>query len=493
VFILNICVHLCFIVFSQEVEMVVGDVTTAIGTLIVGAGPGGYVAAIRASQLGQNVTLVDNGQIGGTCLNSGCIPLKALVSAAERYHEARPAQLKNIGVDASEPSLNFSQMQSWKDTVVLRLNGGVAKLLQGHKVEVVHGKAWFLSPTEMRVEGEYGALRYSFDNCILAVGAEATPLKDLPYDGKKVLTPSQALALTTRPEKITIAGDDYIALELATIFARLGTAVTLLVPEERPLPDFEAAAVRLVQAGFRKLNIKLVTKAKPLGINGDKLLFSNNKVENKADLPVVASNGVKARTVGLNLPAVQLEVGENGELPVNSAMQTAQPHIFGAGDCTGGTPLANIAIKQAKVAAEALSGKRVQYAPQALPVVVHTSPEIAMVGLTAEAATQAGYKVKSGRFALAANGRALTLDQESGTAIVVAEADTGIILGVTVVAPRAGDIIGEATLAIEMGATLTDIAEILHPHPGIAEILLEASESALGQVIHQLELGSRKS
>jgi dihydrolipoamide dehydrogenase len=471
--------------------MVVGDVTTAINTLVVGAGPGGYVSAIRASQLGMKVTLVDSGQIGGTCLNSGCIPLKALVSASERYYETRPAQLKNIGVEVSEPTLNFTQMQSWKDTVVLRLNGGVAKLLQGYKVEVVNGKAWFLSPTEMRVEGEYGSLRYSFDNCILAVGAEASPVKNLPYDGKKVLTPQQALALTTLPEKLSIAGDDYIALELATIFARLGTTVTLLVPEDRPLPEFEATAVRLVQANFRKLNIKLLTKSKPLGIEGDKLKITNNGVESKVDLPVVVSNGVKARAGSLNLTAAELQLGDKGEIPVNRAMQTSQSHIFAAGDCTGGTPMANVAIKQAKVAAEALSGRRVAYAPQAFPLVVHTTPEIAMVGMTTETATQAGYTVKSGRFALAANGRALTLDQESGTAMVVAEEESGVVLGVTIVAPRAGDIIGEATLAIEMGATLTDIAEILHPHPSLSEMLLEASESALGQVIHQLELNKK--
>lgn len=449
--------------------MVVGDVTTAVDTLVLGAGPGGYVAAIRAAQLGQKVTLVDQGSPGGTCLLRGCIPLKALLTATERYQQTRQEELASMGIVAASVSFDWSKMQAWKQSVVERLSEGVRRLLAGNHVEYVQGTGWFINEQEMRVEGEYGSHRFKFEHCVLAVGADATSLPGIAFDGKSVLTPEQALMLTELPATLSIVGNDYIALELATLFARLGVQVKLFSLDEQVLAGVDAAALRLVQAGLRKLGIQLTPKATVASIS---------------DRPLVVSQGVCPHTAGLHLDAAGVALAANGGIAVNSMQQSNIPHIFAVGDCTGERALASRAIKQGKVAAEVLAGQRVQFAPLVTPMVVHTTPEVATAGYSAEEATRAGYTVVTGRFPLAANGRALTLGADNGVALIVANADDGVLLGATLVGPRAGDVIGQVTLAIEMGATLTDLAEVLYAHPGLGEMLLEGAESALGKAIH---------
>lgn len=453
--------------------MVVGDVTTAVDVLVLGAGPGGYTAAIRAAQLGHHVTLVEADTPGGTCLNRGCIPLKALLSSSERYAETWQEETKAMGI-TDGCTLNWPAMQNWKQGVVNRLAEGVHKLISGNAIEYVHGKGWFINAQEVRVECEYGSHHFKFDHCIIATGAEAAPLADLPYDGKQVLTPEQALALPARPETLSIYGDDYIALELATVFARLDVEVKFYSPGEQILAGADPAALRLVQAGLRKLGIAIATKT-PV-----------EKLATITDHPLIISNGVCPRTADLHASDADLELTANGGIAVNSMQQSSVPNIYAVGDCTGGQALASIAIKQGKVAAEVLSGQRVQFAPLVIPRVVHTTPELATVGYTAQEATQAGYNVVTGRFPLAASGRALTLAAENGAALIVADADNGLLLGATLVGPRAGDLIGQLTLAIEMGATLTDLSEILYPHPSLSEIVLEGSENAQGRAIHIL-------
>lgn len=451
--------------------MVVGDVTTAVDVLVLGAGPGGYVAAIRAAQLGRHVTLIDQGLPGGTCLHQGCIPLKALLSASERYQQTRSQDLTAMGIHTEAVSFDWPTMQAWKQGVVDRLADGVRRLVAGNRVDYVHGTGWFMNTQEVRVEGEHGSLRYKFDHCIVATGAGAAPLSGMPYDGKQVLTPEQALLLPELPEALSIVGDDYIALELATLFARLGVKVKLHSPGERLLHSVDPAALRLVQAGLRKLGVQIITK---------------ETIDSISDRPVIISQGVCPRTSGLRLDATGIEVTVNGGIQVNTMQQSNVPHIYAVGDCTGGRALAGIAIKQAKVAAEVLSGKRVQFAPVVTPLVVHTTPELATAGYSAEEATHAGYNIVTGRFPLAANGRALTLGTDNGVAMLVANSEDGTLLGATLVGPRAGDLIGQTALAIEMGATLTDLSEILYAHPGLSESLLEAAEGASDSAIHVL-------
>lgn len=448
--------------------MVVGDVTTAVDVLVLGTGPGGYVAAIRAAQLGRKVTLVDASTPGGTCLNLGCIPLKALLSASERYAQARGDDLATMGIASEHVTFDWNKMQAWKQSVVQRLSEGVRRLLAGNGVECVRGTGWFINEQEVRVEGEHGSLRFKFDACVIATGAEARPLEGLSYDGKTVLTPEQALALPELPEALSIAGDDYIALELAALFARLGVKVKLYAPGPQILAGGDPAALRLVQAGMRKQGIAVSTKTSAPAIS---------------ERPLVISNGVTPRVAGLHLDAANIQLNSNGGIQVDNQQRTSQPHIFAVGDCTGGPALASRAIKQGKVAAEVIAGQRVQFAPQVTPLVVHTTPELAMVGYTADEAGREGYQVVSGRFPLAANGRALTLGTDNGAAQLIASED-GTLLGATLVGPRAGDLIGQLALALEMGASLTDVSEILYAHPGLGEIVLEAAENALGKAVH---------
>lgn len=454
--------------------MVVGDVTTAVDVLVVGAGPGGYVAAIRAAQLGHHVTLIDQAALGGTCLHRGCIPLKALLSSTERYQQTRQEELASMGISAQSVTFNWAEMQAWKQSAVDRLAEGVRRLITGNHIDYVQGTGWFINDRELRVEGEHGSLRFKFEHCIIATGADAAPLDGFPFDGKHALTPEQALMLPALPETLAIFGDDYIALELASLFARLNVRVNLHTPGEQLLPGIDPAAVRLVQAGLRKLGVQVETKA---------------AIANIAERPLVISRGVQPRTAGLHLDAVAVTLTENGGILVNTMQQSSIPHIYAIGDCTGGRALASIAMKQGKVAAETLAGQRVQFAPLVTPLVVHTTPELATVGYSATQATEAGYTITTGRFPLAANGRALTLGADNGVAMLTASASDGVLLGATIVGPRAGDLIGQATLAIEMGATLTDLSEILYAHPGLSETMLESAENALGRAIHIVAKG----
>src|SRR5437016_9348176 len=272
--------------------MVVGDVTTAVDVLVLGAGPGGYVAAIRAAQLGRHVTLIDHGLPGGTCLHQGCIPLKALLSASERYQQTRSEELTSMGSYVEAVSFDWASMQAWKQGVVDRLAAGVRRLIAGNRVEYVHGTGWFINAQEVRVEGEHGSLRFKFEHCIIATGADAAPLSGLSFDGKQVLTPEQALMLPEIPEALSIVGDDYIALELATLFVRLGVKVKLFSPGEQLLAGVDPAALRLVQAGLRKLGVQITTKSTLSDVN---------------DRPVVVSQGVCPHTADLHLDALGVE------------------------------------------------------------------------------------------------------------------------------------------------------------------------------------------
>ncbi|HEX7735194.1 MAG TPA: FAD-dependent oxidoreductase [Ktedonobacteraceae bacterium] len=445
--------------------MVVGDVTTAVDVLILGAGPGGYVAAIRAAQLGRKVTLIDAGAPGGTCLNAGCIPLKALLSASERYAQARGDDLAAMGISNERVTFDWSKMQAWKQSVVQRLSEGVRRLLAGNGVECVHGTGWFINDQEVRVEGEHGSLRYKFDACIIATGAAPAPVEALAFNGTTVLTPEQALALPDLPETLNISGDNYIALELATLFARLGVKIKLHAPGAQLLPGVDPAALRLVQAGMRKQGISVSTN------------MAAEKIEER---PLVVARPATPRVSGLRLDAAGVQLHVDGGILVDNQQRTSQPRIFAVGDCTGGSSqLASWAIKQGKVAAEVIAGQRVQFAPLVTPLVVHTTPEIAIASLPAVE----GEPGISGRFPLAANGRALTLGSDSGLTLLSASPD-GTLLHATLVGPRAGDLIGQLALALEMGATLTDLSEMLYAHPGLSETIQEAADQTHGRAIH---------
>ncbi len=451
--------------------MVVGDIVTTVDVIILGAGPGGYVAAIRAAQLGKEVVLIDPGLPGGTCLHHGCIPAKALLTAAGTFWQI--PELSKMGISVDKPTVNLKKMQQWKNRLVKRLSGGITTLLDHNKVAFVQGRGWFLSENEVRIEAEYGTKRYMFEHAIIAVGAAPTPLPELDFGGARVLTPDQALHLANLPANLAIIGSNYIAAELATLFVKLGSQVRLLIPPEQKLLDsFGQSAARYVQSRIKKLGVNIksnVTDLPAAAAEADTVIFSV---------------GQTPRPDELRLEQVGLLPDEQGFIPVNDQMQSGNPAIYAVGDVTGGPMQAHVAIKQGKVAAEGLAGLPTQYTPQAIPRVVWTDPQIATVGLFGAEAKEIGYKVVTGRFPLAASGRALTLNAAEGFVQTVAERDTEVLLGVTIVGRHAETLIGEAALALEMGATLTDLAETLHPHPGLGETLQESAEAALGIAVH---------
>ena len=450
--------------------MVVGDMATGVDVVVLGAGPAGYVSAIRAAQLGKEVVIVEANNVGGVCLNAGCIPSKALLTAADRVWKARTAA--EMGITA-EVTVDLPQMQQWAQSVVDRLVKGVRQLLVGNGVEIVHGSGWFLDDHEVRIEGEYGAKRYAFEQCIIATGGTPAPHPDLPFDGRRVLTPQAAYRLTELPARVAVVGTDYIAVEVATFFGKLGVPVQLLLPDEKfPLPEFDISVRRHLKSYLKKIGIIIEPNV-------------TDPAAAVADEPlVVVSNGIVPNTADLRLDAVNLSPDENGFIPVNARMQTVNPMIFAVGDVTDAAGMADRAMKQGRVAAAVIAGQAAEYAPQAVPKVVWTEPEIAAVGLTAAEAESAGYAVQTGHFPLAANGRALMLNGGTGFVSVVAEKESDVLLGATIVAPRAAELISEMTLALEMGATLTDVAETLHLHPGLGEPLMESAEDALGTVVH---------
>lgn len=453
--------------------MVVGDVPTEADVVVVGGGPGGYVAAIRAAQLGMQVVLIDPGPPGGACLHYTCIPTKALLSATEQA--ARLPRLAEMGIQINGSCVDWGQMLAWKEAIVDRLAKGVRQLLDGHKVEIVEGRGWFLAERELRVETAEHSLRYTFERCILAVGAEPMPLAGLPFDHERVLSAGEALRRRELPPSLAVVGSSYVAAEVATVFARLGVPVRLLLPAgTRLLGEFDPLAGRVVATQLKKMGVKVEREvADPAAAVGDAA-------------QVVVAVGLAPRTADLRLNLPRIDTDELGFIRVDPRMRTSNERVYAVGDVNGLTTLATAAIKQAKIAAEDLAGLPVAYAPQAIPRVAWTDPPVASVGLTSAEAEAAGYTISAGRFPLAASGRALTLNAADGVALVVADKGSGVLLGATLVGAQAGDLIGEMTLALEMGATLTDIAETLHAHPGLGEALQEASEAALGAAVHLL-------
>ena len=434
--------------------MVVGDLATNVDVLVLGAGPGGYLAALRAAQLGQEVVLVDPAPPGGGWCSGG-IPADALLGAASQFwqmaHGAQP------GITVTKPAFDWSQLQTWKNNQVEKVAAEIKHQLDQHQVEVVSGRGWFLAENEARVESEYEAKRYLFDHALIAVGCDAAPWPSLSFEKKRVLTPTQALALTELPATLTIIGADYLAAELATLFVKLGVAVQVWLPAgQRLLPEFDAAAGEVVQARLREMEVKIAD-------------LTGTLREDLSGL-VVVSAGLTPRTINLGLDKAKVTTNPNGFIQVNDRQQTSNPAIYAAGDVTGGPFLAHVAGKQGKVAAENIAGKLAQFAPQAIPRVARTDPEVATVGLTVAEAENIGYHLSRFTFHVSPSTRFVE---------VVAEQESEVLLGVTVVGPQAGILIGEAALALEMGATLTDLAETLHPGPGLGEGLTRAAEAAL--------------
>lgn len=455
--------------------MVIGQTGERVDMVVIGGGPGGYSAAIRAAQLGRTVVLVERGAIGGVCLNHGCVPSKALLSAARLADRARRGAA--IGVDA-EVTVDLPRVQAWKREVVAKLAGGVRGLLERWGVRVVQGAARLSGDRRIAVDNDQDVTFFEFESAVLATGSRAVV--------RWGISPEQALDHNELPPRIAVIGGGYIAAELATAFARLEREVTLIVPGETLLPELDEPLLsRAVSGGLRRLGVTLIQQAEAEQVDGGTITYRAKRGRASLTADLIVDAACRApNTDDLGLEGAGVRRSEDGTIRVDARQRTNVHHIFAVGDITPGPAFAHRAIMQGRVAAEVAAGLPSAIDPSVLPLAFFTEPEVAAVGLGERAAREQGHTVVTARFPLAASGRALTLDQPDGFFQVVAERDGGRVLGVQIAGPGATDLAGEAALAIEMTATLDDLALTLHPHPTLAESFVEAADLALGRPRH---------
>lgn len=467
--------------------MVVGDASLDIDTLVIGAGPGGYTAAIRAAQLGQSVLIVEKEKVGGVCLNVGCIPSKALISASHRYESM--VRGSEMGIQADNVRADFGQVQQFKSSVVNKLTGGVESLLKANKVQVFNGEAMFISENEARVFNDQEAPRYRFKHCIIATGSRPIELKAFPYGGR-ILSSTGALALQEIPKSLVVIGGGYIGIELGQMYAKFGTKVTVIEGLDTILPGFEPEMTRIVEKNLKQSGVEIYTGAKAESAaqtdNDVTVTFSVNGESKQVTADyLLVTVGRRPNTDGeLGLDLIELKMNERGYIEVDDQCRTSIPHIYAIGDIVAGPALAHKASYEAKVAAEAIAGMPSQVDYKCIPLVVFSDPECASVGLTEVEAKEQGYDVQAAKFTFASNGRALSLNAPEGFVKLVADKSSGIVLGAQIVGAEASNLIAELGLAIEMAAALEDIALTIHAHPTLGEIAMEAAEVALGRPIH---------
>lgn len=468
--------------------MVMGDIVTGCDVLVIGGGPGGYVAAIRASQLGKDVMLAEKEELGGVCTNHGCIPSKALIHAADFIHN-----IKNPGSMGIKSSVEFDykKIQEWNLGVVKKLRDGIGFLCKKYGVEVTKGEAYLESSEKARITLEDGRTStIQFEHAIVATGSRPSEFPGFPYDGELVIGSKEALALREVPEDMVVIGAGYISIELGTMYAKLGTNVKVIQRSPRILSRVEREAVEVVSQKMKSLGIEVYLNSKPEGMrkeNGKAVVNisddKGNKKELKADKILVAV-GVDPNSNGIGLENTKVEIDKKGFIKVDEKRRTTDPKIYAIGDVAGPPLLAHKAFREGKVAAEAIAGLPSAFDNRAIPAVIFSDPEIATVGLDEEGAKESGFEISVGKFPFRASGRALTMDRTEGFVKVVADKKTGEILGVHIVGENASALISEAALAIEMAAFLEDVAATIHTHPTLPETLAEAAEAALGKVIH---------
>lgn len=466
--------------------MVVGDFPIETETIVIGSGPGGYVAAIRAAQLGQKVTIVEKGNLGGVCLNVGCIPSKALISAGHRYENAKHSD--DMGIQSEKVTLDFSKMQEWKGSVVKKLTGGVEGLLKGNKVDIVKGEAYFVDANTVRVMDENSAQTYTFKNAIIATGSRPIELKTFKYS-KRVLDSTGAINLAELPKKLVVIGGGYIGTELGTAYANLGSEVTILEGGDDILMGFEKQMTTLVKKNLKKKGVEVVPKAMAKGVeekeDGVTVTYEVKGEEKKVDADYcLVTVGRRPNTDELGLEQVGIDVTDRGLIKIDKQCRTNVHTVFAIGDIVEGPQLAHKASYEGKVAAEVIGGETSQIDYMAIPAVVFSEPELATVGYNEKQAKDEGLDVTAAKFPFAANGRALALNETDGFVKLVTRREDGLVVGAQIAGANASDMIAELALAIEAGMTAEDIAMTIHAHPTLAEITMEAAEVALGTPIH---------
>ena len=455
--------------------------------VVLGSGPGGYVAAIRLGQLRKETVLIEKDNLGGVCLNIGCIPSKALIRVAKLKKKLEAA--KQIGVDVSGVRIDLPKVQAWKQGVVDKLTSGVEYLCKGNNVKIIKGQGAFKSSHELEVQTAAGTETVEAKNTIIATGSRPFELPSFKFDATHIISSTEALALQEVPKNLVVIGGGVTGLEIGTMYAQLGSKVTVIEMLDQLLPGTDLDLVRIVERGLRRLSVDYHVKSKANEYRNGKVhatledgkegLFDADKVL------VTVGRRPNSDQIGLEKTGVGLD--SHGFIQVDKKMRTNVPGIYAIGDVVGPPLLAHKASKEGIVAAEVVAGMNSEADFRAIAGVIFTDPEIATVGLTEAQAKEQGFEPVVGKFPFTALGRALLAGETEGFAKIVADKSSDLVLGVHIVGADASDMISEAALAIEMGATLEDIGFTIHPHPTLPESIMEAAEAAKGKAIHILQ------
>lgn len=456
--------------------------------VVIGAGPGGYAAAFMAADLGLKTLIVDReANPGGVCLYRGCIPSKALLHAAKVLTEAEEAS--EIGIEFGEATIDVEKLAGWKNSVVEKLTGGLGQLRKARKVDHIQGTARFLDSHTLEVEGQQE--RVSFKHCIIATGSRPIIPGPLAIESERVMTSTEALDLDTLPETLLVVGGGYIGLELGTVYAALGSAVTVVEMMDSLLATADQDLVKILARRVEEIfdEIKLGTGVTGMreteeGVEVTFKIKADESEQTQTFEKVLVCVGRRPNSENLGLENTGVVITKQGFIEIDNQCRTAEPHIFAIGDVTGQPMLAHRATHQGRLAAEVIHGSKAVFEPHAIPAVVFTDPELAWTGITETEAKEAGVPYKVAKFPWAASGRALTLGRGEGLTKVIVDPDTERVLGVGIVGPGAGELIGEGTLAIEMAATIADVGLTIHAHPTLSETVMEAADAFFGTSTH---------
>src|SRR5215510_760081 len=457
-----------------------------VEALVIGAGPGGYVAGIRLGQLKKKAMVVERDKPGGICLNVGCIPSKALITASKYYDKLRHGA--DIGILADNFRVDMPKMQTWKGEVVTKLTSGVKTLLKANGCDYRTGVARLVSRNTVELTEATGKVTIQADNIVIATGSRPIEIPGFKFDGNRVVDSTGALAFDAVPERFVVIGGGYIGIEIGTLYAKLGSKVTVVEALPAILPGNDPDIVQVVARKLKKLGVEVMTGAKAkswseVGGRAAVVLDVGGKdVTVDADKVLVAV-GRRPNAEGLGLEEVGVKV-DRGFITVDRRLRTNVPGIYAIGDVAGQPMLAHKASREAEVVAEVIAGHKSEFDVRCIPAVIFSDPEIASAGISAAEATEKGRKVKVGKFPFSVLGRAIANADTEGFVKVVIDADSKEVLGIHVVGNGASDIIAEAALAIEMGALADDISLTIHAHPTLPEAIMEAAKASLGEAIH---------
>lgn len=464
-----------------------------VDAVVIGAGPGGYHAAIRLGQLGKNVVCFDRDEVGGVCLNWGCIPTKALLHVGEIARHIREAD--KIGITVAAPEIDREGVVRFKDAVVKSNVGGVNTLFKANGVTFAYGEVSFVDAHTVSLRKRDGGTEtYAFENAVIATGSAPIDVKAWAHDGETIINSDDAVALARIPKNLLVVGGGVIGLEFATVFARMGAKVLVVEALAQILTGTDLEIAKTLQRILKKQGVEIALSTKvesvektgpgkaTVTISGE---YTNKKPETREVDMVLVAVGRRPVTAELNLAAAGLAADERGFIAVDAQRRTSVANIYAIGDVTGAPLLAHKAMREGVVAAEVISGDTSSaFDPVAIPNCVYTDPEVATVGLSEEEAKAQGYELRIGKFPLIASGRARTMNESDGLIKLVGDAKSDLLLGMHIVAPQAESLIGEGVIALEMGATLEDIGLSIHPHPTLTESIMDAAEAAHGKAIH---------